>query len=189
MFGERLAGGGHELVLTPTVVFELAAPIASGSAATIVTPLLNELESLPLLYIGSTQIPPGELREAIQAFTEGREYCYRGPFHTRFDASIPAEGPPPTRLYLRHSLAETVFTIAQEAPSVLRRSRLPLPELQSVIKNDRALPKPPALSRHFREKIRRDLESNRVDAASISVPDLADWIHESPARCPGLRLR
>ena len=58
VFGEHLVRGGHELVLTPTVVFELSAPITASSPATIVTRLLNNLESLPLVYLGFWRLRP-----------------------------------------------------------------------------------------------------------------------------------
>jgi hypothetical protein len=187
-FAGLLERGGHQLVLTQTVVFELSAPIVQPATPTVVTRLLNDLESIPLTYLGAGQILPGELREAVRAFSRGDEYSWLGPFHDRFDASIPTSGPAPTSSYLRHGLAETVLTISQEAPDLFRREGLPLAQLRTVLESDRAITNPPTLSDNFREKIRRDLQGYGVAAPGTSIPDLADWIYASPARCPGLRL-
>ena len=62
--------GGHQLVLTQTVVFELSAPIVQPATPTVVTRLLNELESIPLVYLNDGQLMPGELREAVRRSRE-----------------------------------------------------------------------------------------------------------------------
>jgi len=138
-FAGLLDRGGHQLVLTQTVVFELSAPIVQPATPTVVARLLNELESIPLVYLNDGQIMPGELREAVRAFSREDEYSWRGPFHDRFDASIPTSGPAPTHSYLRHGLAETVLTISQEAPDVFRHEGLPLAELRAALESDRAI--------------------------------------------------
>ena len=43
-FRALLLAGDHQVVLSPTVVFEVAAPIVEPSSATVVTQLLNDLE-------------------------------------------------------------------------------------------------------------------------------------------------
>ncbi len=53
---------------------------------------------------------------------------------------------------------------------------------------DRSLSTTPTLAAHFREKIRRDLQLHGVTAPAPSVAAFADWIYESPDRCPGTRL-
>src|SRR5262249_38066438 len=155
----------------------------------VVTRLLNELESLPHVYLGDGQIPPSELGEAVRAFSNRSEYSWPGPFHERFDAANRIAGPAPTRLFVHHSLAERIFTIAREDPTQFSRDRLPLAQLQAVLQNDRACSNPPKVSDNFRVTIRRHLQLYGVAAPGISLPDLADWIYELPARCPGVRLQ
>src|SRR5262249_35507893 len=113
-----LSGGDHSVVVSSATVFELAAPLVHQKAKSNVTKLLNDLESLSPEYIADGFIAPKELREAIDAFTHNREYLSVEPYVPRFDEVLAVFGPPPTRMYLNFPLAEIVWTIAQEAPSV-----------------------------------------------------------------------
>lgn len=62
---ERLLEGNHVVAMTPTVVFELAAPLVRGTGQTIVSRRLNELETLPLTYLADLRVPAMEIREAV----------------------------------------------------------------------------------------------------------------------------
>ena len=64
-FRDRVQRGAHQIVTTPTVVFEVAAPLIHPSSSTGVMQLLNKLETLPIMYIADGQIPPRELKSAI----------------------------------------------------------------------------------------------------------------------------
>ena len=184
----RLSSGGHEVALSPTVVFEVAAPLVDSSTHTVVMRRLDALESLPVAYLADGQIGRRELTSAIDSFSRGREYAPIDPYVDRFDAAIPLLGPAPTANYLRHSLAETVFTIWQQAPELLRRPTKWIDRLQAVMAADRSLPSTPPLASHFREKLRRDLHLYEIGEPSSRVDALADWIYELPDRRPGVRL-
>lgn len=184
----RLSAGAHEVALSPTVVFEVAAPLIESSTDTIVTRRLNALESLPVAYLADGQIAPRELIAAMASFSDGREYVPIDPYVGRFDAAIPTSGPAPTAVYLHHGLAETVFTVWREAPQLLRWPRKWVDGLQAVIAADRSLPTTPTLGSHFREKLRRDLRLYEIAEPSSGIASLADWIYESLDRCPGVRL-
>jgi hypothetical protein len=149
---------------------------------------LNDLESLPLAYLADSQIPRHELLSAICSFSGGREYAPIDPYVDRFDAAIPISGPAPTAIYLRHGLAETIFTIWQEAPEVFRKGKARIGDLRALMKADRDLSSPPRLARHFREKLRRDLRLYKLAEPPGGVDALADWIYECRDRCPGTRL-
>ncbi len=186
-FRDRLQRGVHELAITPTVVFELAAPLIDPSSDTVITRLLNDLETLPITYLANGQISPREIEAAIESHSSGIEYVAIDPFVDRLDAAIPISGPAPTAGYLHHGLAETVFTIWQSRPDVFQRSTEWVQRLQASLSADRALPSPPRLDHHFREKFRRDLRLYGIREPA-SVDDFADWVYESSTRCPGLRL-
>ncbi len=188
-FREHLQIGGHEIALSPTVVFEVAAPLNNPFSKTVVTRLLNELETLPLAYLADGQIQWKELVSGIESFATEREYTPIDPYVGRFDAAIPISGPAPTALYLNHGLAETVFMIWQELPGAVGRQPAEwVDRLQSVIAADRDLSSPPGLAHHFREKLHRDFKMYKIPAPKFPLAELADWIYASPSRCPGGRL-
>jgi len=185
---ERLSTGGHAVAITPTVVFEVAAPLVQASTSTVVMRRLNALESLPLDYLADSQIDRRELNSALDCFASGKEYVPIDPYVERFDAAIPESGPTPTAIYLHHSLAETVFTIWQESPELLRWPTTWVDQLQAVMAANRSLSSTPTLASHFREKVRRDLQLYKIVEPPPTIAALADWIYGSPDRCPGVRL-
>lgn len=95
--------------------------------------------------------------------------------------------PAPTSSYLEYTVAETVFDIWQNAPDVFRWSPGWVQGLQSLVAEDRALITPPRVDHHFREKLRRDLRLHSIREPP-SIDNIADWIYQSPTRCPGVRL-
>jgi hypothetical protein len=182
---DHLSGGEHQIAVTPTLVFELAAPLSASSTETNVMRRLINLETLPTAYLADGQIARRELLSAIQAFSDCREYVQVHPYVERFDAAIPLYGSAPTALYLHHSLPETVLTIWQEKPKLFRP---PIEQFRALIGADRRLSKAPSLAIHFREKVRRDLSLYGLSEPPGGVNALADWIYECPDRCPGARL-
>jgi hypothetical protein len=182
---DRLCGKGHQIAITPTLVFELAAPLSASSTETSVMRRLIDLESLPTAYLADGQIARRELFSAIQAFDDCREYVPVDPYVERFDAAIPLYGPAPTALHLHHGLPETVLTIWQERPELFRA---PIEQFRALIEADRKVSRAPSLAMHFREKLRRDLSLYGLSGPRGGVNALADWIYECPDRCPGTRL-
>jgi hypothetical protein len=183
----QLERGGHRLVVSATVVFEIAAPLAQPSAKTNVMRLLHELETMPLAYVADSQIPPRELESAIRCYSEGVEYKSVDPYVSRLDAALQVKGHAPTRILLNFGIAETVFTLWSEAPDVFKENLQHTRRLQEVIAADRVLPDPPTVRAHFKKKVRRDLS-----LYGMRIPDrvesCAEWIYEVPSRCPGVRL-
>jgi hypothetical protein len=176
------------VAITPTVVFEIAAPLVQVSTNTVVMQRLNALESLPLEYLADSQIDPRELNSALDCFTSGKEYVAIDPYVKRFDAAIPVSGSIPTAIYLHHSIAETVFTIWQGAPELLRRPTKWVDRLQAVMAADRSLTNTPPLASHFREAVRRHLQLYEISVPPLAIAGLADWIYGLPDRCPAVRL-
>jgi hypothetical protein len=111
------------------------------------------------------------------------------PFVNRFDECIPVQGPPATRLYLRYSIAETVFDLWANDPGIFRNYRKYGKQLIEVLKTDRAMAKPPTLREHFiKKKIPNDLQLYGIPEPAVGGTPLAEWIYDEPTRCPGVRL-
>jgi len=191
IFKQRLVSGDHQLALSVTLVWELSAPLVrSGrrNSGTNVMRLLQALETLPLIYIADPRITYQELRSAIISYKEGREYSPIDPYATRFDAAIQIRGLAPTRIYINHSLAETVFTVWQEAPDVLDRQPTDEQRLRAILEADRRSPRLPSLREIFRKKIQRDFQLYCISEPEIDTNALSDWIYDNPSRCPGVRI-
>lgn len=186
--GEWLRTNSHTLVVSPTVVFEVAAPLVSPSARTVVTRLLNDLESLPLEYIADGLSLPAEIRAAINAQRSGTEYSPIDPYVGRLDAGLEALGPLPTRMYLNFPLAEIVWTIAQDAPTVFAEKPERERRLRAMLTADRAVSASISVAEFFPVKLGRDLASYRIPVPEYGCDQLGRWIYASPNRCPALRL-
>lgn len=188
-FRELLQSGAHTLVLSPTVIFEISAPLSDPSSNTVVTKLLNDLESLPHIFINDAQIQPKEIRSAIHSYIEESEYItIDPPWVSRLDAAIPILGTAPTAHYLNHGLAETVYTMWQGDRELFRWNMGQVNSYQSGMAMDRNLPTPPTLARHFREKLRRDLKLYEIPPPHGGLDAFADWVYQTPTRCPAVRL-
>src|SRR5262249_50311650 len=133
-------------------------------------------------------IAPKELREAIDAFTHNREYLSVEPYVPRFDEVLAVFGPPPTRMYLNFPLAEIVWTIAQEAPSVFEEKPERLRRLRQMLANDRKVAASISVEKFFGTKLGRDLQLYGIQEPPGGVTALADWIYETPRRCPAVQL-
>jgi len=187
-FEQALRKGGHELVISWTNVHEISRPLVEGNTKTLVTKLLNRIEELPIRYIREGTLPREELREAITAFREKREYRQVSPFVKRFDEACTPEGTPATSIYLNFGLADTVFTLYATDPSVLRQPSRHGNALRRLFSSDRAMKDPPSLAEHFVETVRKHLLHWRLPARAEDLGVFARWIYENPSRCPSIRL-
>jgi hypothetical protein len=151
--------------------------------------LLTRLEEMPLLFINDAKIDPLELREAVDAFSRGREPRTINPFVNRFDECIPVQGLPPTRYYFHYSIAETVFELWANDPGIFRNYRKYGKQLIKILKTDRTMTNPPALKENFIKKtIPNDLRLYGIPEPAVGATPLAEWIYDKPTRCPGVRL-
>ena len=178
----------HTLVVSPTVVFEVASPLVDRSARTVVTKLLNDLESLPLEYIADGLVRPAEIRAAASAHAAGAEYSLVDPYVPRLDAALEALRPLATRMYIHFPLAEIVWTIAQEGPTIFAEQPLRESRLRSMLAADRAVSASISVAEFFPVKLRRDLELYQIAEPEAGCDQLGRWIYTSPQRCPALRL-
>jgi len=149
---------------------------------------LIRLEELPLRFLHETRIAKLELQESLRAYSTGCEYEPINPFVDRFDETVDIEARPSTRLYLRYSLAETVFDLWQADPGLFEVKASHYDQLVQLMRNDRDLRSPPRLAHHFRTTVRRDLKLYGIQCPESVVEPFADWVYENPRRCPDVRL-
>ena len=151
--------------------------------------LLNRIERTPHRYINEACIAPREYQECIRAFSSGETACrHIDPFVQRFDEAVVIDRTPATRGFLQHGLAETVFTLWTEDPSIFGAFRRQGAQLRRLILADRRIPAPPTRKRSFRITVDRDLRLYRFSPPPLGTEAMADWILEEPTRCPSSTL-
>ena len=179
------------LILTYTSVNEFAAHFERTGDRPALRGQLQEVERLPVGYLREGGIALAELREAVNAFNEGRECVLINPYVKRWDETLVPEGASPAEMLVNQSLYDLV-SMALSGGDAIRRTKTrwkgPLGE---QFEDDRKLPAESrkAIRTYFHEGIRKHLDSYHIAFPSDRTKELADWIYNNPAaRCPGYRL-
>lgn len=175
-------------MLSASNVMELSAPLASSNSETNVMRLLNRVEAIPHTFIAEARIPFSEIKEAVRAYQELREYSDINPFEKRFDYVASQFSKPPTRQYLNFGLAEAVFTLWTEDPNLFSGFQKETLQLRRLLSTDRSARDNPSVQKNFANVLRRYLTRARVNLPHSQVEQLADWIYSSGKRCPSFRL-
>jgi hypothetical protein len=181
------------LILTYTNVLEFVAPSEKPGDRLALRGQLQQLERLPVGYIRERGIKLAELREAVAAFREGREYTQIDPFVRRWDETARADGPSPMQMLVNQSLYDcvsSVFEVTGASPLTLTKKLLD-DALRGQFQNDRELPLEVRRDarKHFRKTVLRHLAGHSIPNPAGRPDELADWIYANPAtRCPGYRL-
>jgi len=195
----RLAAHSHQIVFSLETLTEVAAPLRNGRSLEVRRDL-NRLEELPHTFVNEGRIYQMELREAVTAFEQGREYDGGAvaPFASRLDEAIDIHGIPqyiveggirvPTRMIVNYGIAEAIRYLWNSDPHTFDVPRRRQREWISVMESDRALTSPPTLRDHFVTAMGRNLATHRLRPPTEGVEQLARWVYESPSRCPGIRL-
>jgi len=184
----QLRQGNHNLVISCANILELSAPLLEKKSKTDVMSLLNHVERLPVKFVADFMLYEMELREAVTAFMQHREYRQVNPFTDRFDKAFMGDASP-TKLYLRLSLAEAVFELWMVNPDVFNIHKKQTRAAQEVFRADRNLSKWPNLQKHFETVINRDLEVAKISFAPAAMRKFSRWIYEDADRCPAIRLQ
>ena len=182
---ESLRRGNHQLVLSFETVCEISAPLANPGAKTNVMTLLNCLEEMPINFFHPS-IECLELKEALGAFFAKRECKVLLPFVPRFDQAVDPNARPATAIFIKYSLAQTVWDL--HCYDALKGLESYAPKMRLLFATDRNLKAPPTLKAHFAIVIERDLKSCKLSCSDVSIQDFASWIYENPNRCPSTRL-
>lgn len=179
---------GARLALSFITIAELSAPLRSRGAPTNVMRLLSDLESLPHVFLADCRVERLELEEAVSAFTSGREYSPVDPFVGRFDFTVPLRGRPATAIYLDYSIAETVWDLWCNEPSLFDGFAGHRHRLESAMAEDRTMTDPPSLRDHFPVVVERNLRLYGVSAQGVDIKGLGGWIYSAEERCPANRI-
>jgi hypothetical protein len=153
--------------------------------------MLLEIEQLPVTYLREGGITFSELKEAVRAFSENREFRTIAPelYVRRWDETLVLEGPSPAEILVNQRLDELVGML-------WKRGALRLTErrwgklLQQQFEGDRRLPPDvrKATRRNFPMALRRHLDQFSIQFDEKRTHQLAEWIYDDPSRCPGHRL-
>jgi hypothetical protein len=165
---------------------------------------LNRLDDLPHIFVNEARIHDMEMREALAAFKQGREYESTAvcPFASRLDRAIDVQGLPQyvnqlvdsqlvrvnTDMIVNFSIWCTIIYLFQQDPETFNVQRRQGQGWSESIKADRMLKNPPVLSNHFVTMMSRSLYTHGLQAPTVGVEPFARWVYNSPSRCPGIRL-
>jgi len=177
------------LVLTRTSVLEFSAPAAVTGDFPALQRDLRQIERLPVAYLREAGITNAELKEAVAAFSEGREFVRPDPYVDRWDETVVVEGSSPARVLVNQKLDDLVFMLwRQRALSPVHRRWGAI--LRQQFKQDRGLPARvrKGIRKNFRQALRRHLAMFSIAHPEETVGELADWIYRNPTRCPGHRF-
>ena len=189
VLGRILREQRARLVLTRTNVLEFSASSAKTGDFPPVRGMLLAIERLPVSYLREGGITYSELKEAVNAFTERREFKRRNPYVRRWDETLVVEGSSPAEILVNQRLDELVFMLwKQGALSLTERRWGKL--LEQQFKEDRKLPVQTrkAIRKNFPMALRRHLSQFSIHFPEEKVQELAEWIYDDPTRCPGHRL-
>jgi hypothetical protein len=141
-----------------------------------------------------------ELREAVSAFEQEREYNGNevAPLASRLDEAIDVHGTPqylveggtrvPTRMIVNYRIAEVIRYLWKRDRQIFDAQRRRERDWVWLMESDRAFTSPPALRDHFVTAMARNLATHRIRPPAVGAERFARWVYESPSRCPGVRL-
>jgi hypothetical protein len=180
-------------------VLEIASPLREGQILEVRRDL-NQLEELPHIFVNEARIRDMEIREAIAAFQQRRDYNPAAitPFAARLDQAIDINGYSmgiveygrriPTEMLVNYSIWEAIYYMWHRDTKIFDVQRRRESEWIETIGSDRALRDPPTLPDHFVTAMERTLRTHGIPTPSEGVQPFARWVYESPTRCPGFRL-
>lgn len=183
----------HEFVLSFTNVRELVSTLAINGDFLRVRPWLQYLERIPHLYVRETSIPSRELELAVDAFNGSSAYRDHNVFVRRWDETLmPLPGGRDSEIdqLVNIRLDDIVYWIYRTQPAVFAPLDRYLRALQMQFEADRrALQVGQAeAEEHFARVVRRHSATHRIELPAGREHEFAEWIYESPTRCPGLQL-
>lgn len=184
-FEKYLRTGNHTLVLSLWTITEFSARLHHKDHKENVMALLNRIDNIPRTYIRPA-IQYLELKEAIQAFINNREYRDINPYQDRFDKIVDFNAQPATKLVLNYSLSKAVWDLYSVGQ--LRGLDDYTKEMRRLFASDRALHEKPSLKANFIKTIERYLLQYKLQTPSKNGEAFANWIYENPSHCPSVRF-
>jgi hypothetical protein len=183
----------HELVFSFTNIRELVGTLAVNGDFLRVRPWLQSLERTPHTYIRETLIPRDEIQSAVDAFNEGTAYRNPRVLMRRWDETlIPLPRPQMSEIeqLVNVRLDDIVYWIFRGHPATFAPPERHLGTLRNQFEEDRRalrLGQAPA-EEHFIRVVRKHSATHRIQLPAGREDEFAEWIYESPDRCPGLHF-
>ncbi|HEV3112968.1 MAG TPA: hypothetical protein VGY99_20975 [Candidatus Binataceae bacterium] len=200
---QKLFAKSHRIALSFDTLIEVAAPLRDGRALEVRRDL-NQLEELPHVFVNEGRILDTEIREALSAFEQQREYNVAAvaPFASRLDTAIDLHGAPQyvvehmgsrpirvqTEMIVNFRIWEIIQYVWNRDPEAFNVQRRREPEWISLLESDRAMARPPTLRDHFVTVMSQNLKRHGIRPPAAGAEPFARWVYESPLRCPGVRL-
>lgn len=182
---KSLRRGGHRLAVSFITISEMSVPLLRATAKTNVMALLNRLERMPITFIRSDTYDL-ELKEALDAYLNTREYKGVDAFVDRFDQTVDLHAQPSTGVFINYSLAETVWDLYSHG--ALKGLENYADWMRQIVAADRCINRPPTLKANFAKVIERNLMQSKLFSSGMDISGFANWIYENPNRCPAIRL-
>jgi hypothetical protein len=191
--GVFLRAHNHEIVLSFTNVRELVGTLAINGDFLRVRPWLQSLEQMPHLYIQETLIPCHEIQSAVDAFNGGTTYHNPSTFVRRWDETLiplPRQQVSAIEQLVNVRLDDIVYWMYRARPAIFAPPARFLGTLRRQFEDDRqALQSGEARpEEHFIRGVKKHSASHRIQLPAAHEDEFAEWIYESPDRCPGLQL-
>jgi hypothetical protein len=188
-FKETLKKNSATLIYSMHNIMECSAPYVMGGKESTAMRTLNFLEDVPHKYIAEAKIHLLELKEAISAYSENREYqSIEVPFVPRFDYTVSAFQEPPTANYIKYGLSQIIYELANEDKSLFEGYGVIAQKIKQSLKKDRDLSNYKNHKKNFSNSLTKDLKLYNVAFPVDEIEDLAEWIYQDINRCPGYRL-
>lgn len=184
-FQDIMAKGKHRLVLSLPLVIEISTPLVKSSKSNVMR-VLNRIEKMDIEFIRVARLPLLELLAAFAGMQTNEENQSIDPFANRLvDTFLDA---PRYANRIGLGLAQTIFTIWQNDPSLLEGYGTYSELLRITCEKDRAMANQPDLRRHFLEVVRRMLKQEKILWPLQQIQALSEWIYQKPSRAPSIRL-
>jgi hypothetical protein len=151
---QKLAAKSHKIAFSFDTLIEVAAPLRDGRSLEV-RKELNQLEELPHVFVNEGRIRDMEIREALSAFEQGREYSFAAitPFASRLDGAIDLHGTPQyvvehmgarpmrvqTEMIVNFRIWDIIQYVWKRDPEAFNVQRRREPEWISLLESDRAM--------------------------------------------------
>jgi hypothetical protein len=182
-----------ELILSLTNIRELVSTLALNGDFMRVRPWLQSLERIPHLYIREVSIAADELRSAVDAFKAGT--TFKGPmvFVKRWDetlSSLPDGRKSAVEFLVNQRLDDLIYSVYRGQPAAFAAPAAHVDTLRRLFDNKRKALKAGSAQRKedFIRSVENKAATNRIDLPAGHQHEFAQWIYESPDRCPGHQL-
>jgi hypothetical protein len=187
-FNSWLRENDYVLVLTFFNVIEFSFPLLNSEHSNVMQGL-NKIDSMPVQYIRSNLVR-FELKNAFDAFLQGKEYNNFFPFVDRFDKSFATTSP--TTLYITYSLGDIVWDLWTANPNVFNRHYQYIELFRQLVDLDKDGLQNSSINRDLKKEfvntIRKHLQTANLKEPLKQIKTFAEWIYEKPTRCPSIRL-